>query len=119
MSEGDARNPDYVGHPPPAALAARRTGAYRRKLPHIQRDGDTILVTFVTAGRMQLPNRLLQRRGRVWQAESFDHVLRSYESARSKGEYVCANPIRAGLVEQEDECPWLWREWVEGMEADA
>lgn len=59
-------------------------------------------------------NRALGRRGRVWQTESFDHVLRSDESARSKGEYICANPVRAGLVVSEDEYPWLWREWIEG-----
>ena len=62
-------------------------------------------------------NKILGRRGRVWQPESFDHVLRSNESARSKAEYVCANPVRAGLVATEDAYPWLWREWVEGMAA--
>ena len=60
-------------------------------------------------------NRLLGRRGPVWQTEYFDHVLRSDESARQKAEYICANPVRAGLVANEDEWPWLWREWVEGV----
>jgi len=61
-------------------------------------------------------NKTLNRRGKVWQTESFDHILRSEESARSKVEYICKNPIRHGLVEQEDDYPWLWREWLEGME---
>jgi REP element-mobilizing transposase RayT len=60
-------------------------------------------------------NRLLRRSGHVWQSESFDHVLRSDESARLKAEYVCANPVRAGLAATEDDYPWLWREWVEGV----
>lgn len=59
-------------------------------------------------------NKSLGRSGRVWQPESFDHVLRSDESTRQKAEYICANPVRAGLVSHEDEYPWLWRESVEG-----
>jgi len=53
-------------------------------------------------------NRLLGRRGRVWQDESFDHVLRSSESLAEKIEYVCQNPVRAGLVQSADCYPWLW-----------
>ena len=60
-------------------------------------------------------NTALGRSGRVWQSESFDHILRSTESARSKAEYVCANPVRAGLAATEDEYPWIWREWVDGV----
>jgi REP element-mobilizing transposase RayT len=60
-------------------------------------------------------NRALSRSGRVWQPESFDALLRSDESMRQKSEYICANPVRAGLVEREDQWPWLWREWIEGL----
>jgi REP element-mobilizing transposase RayT len=62
-------------------------------------------------------NNKLGRVGRVWTPESFDHVLRSDESARSKAEYICANPVRAGLCASEGEYPWVWREWVEGLES--
>jgi REP element-mobilizing transposase RayT len=61
-------------------------------------------------------NRALHRRGHVWQDESFDHILRSEESARSKVEYICDNPLRKGLVAEVEEWPWLWREWVEGRD---
>jgi REP element-mobilizing transposase RayT len=61
-------------------------------------------------------NKTLGRKGQVWQDESFDHVLRSDESVRAKVEYICQNPIRKGLVEEENDYPWLWREWVEGAE---
>ena len=57
-------------------------------------------------------NKARNRRGRVWQDESFDHVLRSDESTYSKVLYICENPVRKGLVATEDEYPWLWREWV-------
>ena len=39
----------------------------------------------------------------LWQPEYFDHVLRSSESYEEKWEYVCNNPIRAGLAESVDE----------------
>ncbi|MCU0580546.1 MAG: transposase, partial [Desulfobacterota bacterium] len=59
-------------------------------------------------------NKLLNRKGRVWQDESFDHVLRSDEKVDSKVTYLCENPVRKGLVGSVDDYPWLWREWVEG-----
>jgi len=60
-------------------------------------------------------NKLLQRKGHVWQDESFDHILRSDESVSAKVDYICQNPIRAKLVHSESEYPWLWREWIEGV----
>ena len=54
-------------------------------------------------------NHLLNRAGPVWQAEFFDHVLRSNDSLAEKVEYVCENPVRAGLVKKENEYRWLWR----------
>jgi REP element-mobilizing transposase RayT len=59
-------------------------------------------------------NKALNRSGPVWQFESFDHVLRSDEKIASKVEYICDNPVRKGLVNQKDDYPWLWREWIEG-----
>jgi REP element-mobilizing transposase RayT len=59
-------------------------------------------------------NQALHRRGKVWQTESFDHILRSEEKIREKVDYICQNPIRRGLAETIDEYAWLWREWVEG-----
>lgn len=61
-------------------------------------------------------NKALNRRGAVWQQEYFDRILRPGEYAQSKVEYISQNPVRKGLVEKEDDYPWLWREWVEGEE---
>jgi putative transposase len=44
--------------------------------------------------------------GALWQEEFFDHVLRSNESYSQKWEYVCENPVRAGLVASADEWEW-------------
>jgi len=54
-------------------------------------------------------NLLLDRRGPVWQEEFFDHVLRSNDSLTEKADYICQNPVRAGLVKTESEYRWLWR----------
>ena len=53
-------------------------------------------------------NDALSRRGRVWQDESFDHVLRGDESLRKKVQYILENPVRAGLVVPPEEYRWLW-----------
>ncbi len=54
-------------------------------------------------------NKLLQQKGRVWQPESFDHVLRSSESLQEKVEYVLQNPVRRGLVCRWSDYPWIWK----------
>jgi REP element-mobilizing transposase RayT len=54
-------------------------------------------------------NKLLGRRGRLWQAESFDHVLRSSKNLDARVSYVLENPVRAGLVVDWTVYPWLWR----------
>jgi REP element-mobilizing transposase RayT len=161
----------------PVHLAKPAHATYQRRLPHIQRPGRPLFVTFNTFHRWHLPasardiilkcclfhhstklwmhaavvmpdhvhllftplrdhngghygmaeimqsiksvssrriNQALARCGRVWQTESFDHVLRSRESVRQKAAYICENPVRAGLVESVEDYRWLWREWVEG-----
>ena len=42
----------------------------------------------------------------IWQRGFFDHVLRSDESYAEKWEYVRANPVRAGLVDDPDAWPF-------------
>jgi REP element-mobilizing transposase RayT len=53
-------------------------------------------------------NTALGRRGRVWQPESFDHVLRSSEGLDAKIQYLIKNPVRQGSVQQWNQYPWLW-----------
>lgn len=53
-------------------------------------------------------NKLLRRSGPVWEEESFDHVLRSYESLEDKREYIRQNPVKAGLVQTPEDYRWLW-----------
>ena len=53
-------------------------------------------------------NRQLGRTGKVWQTESFDHVLRSSENLDEKVQYILDNPVRKGLVSAWAEYHWLW-----------
>ncbi|MGC1653971.1 MAG: transposase [Candidatus Sulfotelmatobacter sp.] len=53
-------------------------------------------------------NKVLHHAGPVWEEESFDHVLRSDESLEVKCEYIRQNPVKAGLVRQPEDYPWLW-----------
>ncbi|HEV8659698.1 MAG TPA: transposase [Thermoanaerobaculia bacterium] len=57
-------------------------------------------------------------RGHLWQDESFDRIMRSHENVRKKCEYICANPVRAGLASSPDGYRWIWRSWVEGGEEE-
>lgn len=59
-------------------------------------------------------NKKLERHGTVWHNESFDHILRADEDTRQTAEYILQNPVRAGLVDDVDEYPWIWRSWIEG-----
>jgi len=59
-------------------------------------------------------NKVIRRKGHVWQDENFDHVLRSDEDLGGKIDYLCKNPVRKGLVQRERDYPWIWRSWIEG-----
>jgi hypothetical protein len=54
-------------------------------------------------------NKALNRKGQVWQPESFDHVLRCSENLDAKIQYLLENPIRRGLVSHLRDYPWLWQ----------
>jgi REP element-mobilizing transposase RayT len=54
-------------------------------------------------------NQAFRRKGRVWQAESFDHVLRSSENLDAKIQYLLENPVRRGLARTWTDYPWLWK----------
>ena len=60
-------------------------------------------------------NKLLGRRGKVWQDESFDRAVRHDENPDCRVEYIMGNPVRAGLVQNPSDYPWLWRETLESI----
>jgi REP element-mobilizing transposase RayT len=48
-------------------------------------------------------NQLLGTTGTVWQAESFDRIMRNEEEYLQKWDYMWNNPVKAGLVEQSEQ----------------
>jgi len=49
-----------------------------------------------------------ERTGRsLWQRSYYDHVIRNEEDAQRAFAYVLENPVRAGLVEDVDDYPFL------------
>ena len=44
---------------------------------------------------------------RLWQKGYYDHILRSDEAHLSIARYIFENPVRAGLVKDVREYPWL------------
>ena len=77
-----------------------RSDGWPFSLPEIMR--------LVKGRSAHIVNKHLGRQGPVWQDEFFDHVLRSHESLEEKLDYILMNPVRAGLVEQAGDYPWLW-----------
>jgi REP element-mobilizing transposase RayT len=52
-------------------------------------------------------NQLLGLTGRpFWQAESYDHLVRSQAEFERIEDYIIQNPVRAGLARSEEEYPW-------------
>ena len=47
------------------------------------------------------------KHGVVWQDGFFEHRLRAEESIEEKGRYILQNPVRAGLVCEAAEWPWV------------
>jgi RecG-like helicase/REP element-mobilizing transposase RayT len=44
----------------------------------------------------------------IWQVESFDHIICNQEEQDEKFIYICNNPVKAGLVENMKDYPFLW-----------
>jgi putative transposase len=52
--------------------------------------------------------RIAARKGKIqWQRNFFDHRLRHDESETEKYDYICQNPIRAGLIREGDKWPYV------------
>jgi putative transposase len=52
--------------------------------------------------------RFTSTRGKIhWQRDFFDHRLRGDEGWRQKADYILANPVRAGLVRNAEDWPYV------------
>ena len=51
-------------------------------------------------------NKVLNRTGKFWQAENFDHLIRDGLGLREKWEYIKENPVKAKLVNNAEAYPY-------------
>ena len=51
-------------------------------------------------------NRVLGRTGAFWAREGFDHWCRDEAKVIGAARYICANPVKAGLVQAWTDWPW-------------
>jgi REP-associated tyrosine transposase len=49
---------------------------------------------------------LLERTGKFWQQENFNHLIRDAIGLREKWEYIKNNPVKARLVEHAEDYPY-------------
>src|SRR5437870_2442731 len=55
-------------------------------------------------------NKLLDRRGTLWEPESFDRIPRTDAGFNMRKMYIIGNPIAAGLVSEPYQYKWCWHE---------
>ena len=53
-------------------------------------------------------NKVLGRRGRFWQPESYDHIVRNEKELQRIRRYVLNNPLKVGLVADGQDWPWSY-----------
>lgn len=58
-------------------------------------------------------NKLLNRRGTLWEPESFDRIVHSSNDFEYRVIYIVQNPIAAGLATGMNDYWWAWREFVQ------
>ena len=51
-------------------------------------------------------NKILKRKGKFWQHESYDHVVRDEKELIRIIKYILNNPIKSGLCETHEEWEW-------------
>lgn len=58
-------------------------------------------------------NKTASRKGKLWQEENFDRVIRDEKEFLEKINYIANNPIKAGLVERHEFYKWLYiKGWI-------
>ena len=51
-------------------------------------------------------NKILGRRGQVWEEDYFDRYIRDQKHLANEIDYIEQNPVKAGLVDKASEWPW-------------
>ena len=73
------------------------------------REGCQSLERFIGAFK-NVTTRLYWRQGgerKLWQRGFYEHIVRQDEDLTTVSDYIMNNPVRAGLVEEPEQYPWL------------
>ena len=57
-------------------------------------------------------NRVMQRRGKLWQRGFYEHTLRAEEDRLAIARYIVGNPLRAKLVQNVGDYPYWNSVWL-------
>ncbi|MBI4744580.1 MAG: transposase [Actinobacteria bacterium] len=58
-------------------------------------------------------NKIKNSKGKIWQDENFDRVIRNEKEFLEKINYIANNPIKAGLAEKYEDYKWLFiKGWI-------
>ncbi len=65
-------------------------------------------------------NKMLNRKGKVWQNESYDRAIRNEDEFLEKLNYIANNPIKASLARQYEDYKWLYiKGWIKPIHRQA
>lgn len=56
------------------------------------------LLKLIKGGSAYEANKILKRKGRFWQVESYDHYVRNEKERDNIIRYIANNPVKANLV---------------------
>ena len=117
----EVRGVNTLCHKEPAARLFESVGfrhrsrAWHCHLCLLMPDHLHALITF-TGTRKSMPKTigdwkrwLALKEGIPWQADFFEHRIRSEHEEVSKAQYILQNPVRKGLVKQAEDWPYVWR----------
>ena len=57
----------------------------------------------------KMANRLLQREGKFWLRESYDHLVRPNGEFQRIEKYILNNPVKANLVSRQEDYKWIYQ----------
>lgn len=71
-----------------------------------------LVINRIKSSSARSANRVLGRRGKLWQAAYYDHAVREEEDLRNLARYIVLNPKRADIVERIHDYPFWNAVWV-------
>ncbi|MFN7117219.1 MAG: transposase [Saprospiraceae bacterium] len=62
------------------------------------------IMNYIKGGSAYAANQMLNRKGKFWQGESYDHLVRNEKEFHNIVRYIANNPVKAKLAKE-------WQEW--------